>query len=97
MGEAERGLKGVHSCLSPSDQSDHRGGQQTFALPLSLLISLAPAAGHLVGTSVSDSVRSHIWGQNLAFTPADRGNGLSNQRHDLCPEFDFAALSLSEM
>lgn len=82
-GEAERGLKGVHSCLSLSDQSDHREGQRTFALPLSLLISLAPAAGHLVGTCASDSVRGHIWGQNLAFTPADRGTACQT-RDTIC-------------
>lgn len=83
VGEAERGLKGVHSCLSLSDQSDHREGQRTFALPLSLLISLAPAAGHLVGTCASDSVRGHIWGQNLAFTPADRGTACQT-RDTIC-------------
>lgn len=83
VGEAERGLKGVHSCLSLSDQSDHREGQRTFALPLSFLISLAPAAGHLVGTCASDSVRGHIWGQNLAFTPADRGTACQT-RDTIC-------------
>lgn len=83
VGEAERGLKGVHSCLSLSDQSDHREGQRTFALPLSLLISFAPAAGHLVGTCASDSVRGHIWGQNLAFTPADRGTACQT-RDTIC-------------
>lgn len=67
--------------------SDHRARRHIFEFTPSVLISLSLAAGHPLGTCVrvwvSDFVKGHIWGQNLAFTLVEQGQ-LVKTRDAIC-------------